>query len=68
MAEIVNLRQFKKRKAREQRAAVAEQNRALHGRSKSEKQRDELEAEKAERLVEDHRREPASGTRSTDKS
>ncbi len=68
MAEIVNLRQFKKGKAREQRAATAEQNRTLHGRSKSEKQRDRLMAEKAERLVDDHRREPAAGTPSTDKS
>ena len=62
MAEIVNLRQFKKGKAREQRAAAAEQNRALHGRSKSEKLRDKLQAEKTERLIEGHRREMASDT------
>lgn len=66
MAEIVNLRQFKKGKAREQRAAAAEQNRALHGRSKTEKLRDKLQAEKAERLVDGHRREPVSP--SSDKS
>lgn len=62
MAEVVNLRQFKKGKAREQRAATADQNRALHGRSKSEKQRDKMQAEKAERLIEGHRRETASGS------
>ncbi|MFE0015201.1 DUF4169 family protein [Mesorhizobium sp. NPDC059054] len=66
MAEIVNLRQFKKGKAREERAAAAEQNRALHGRSKSEKLRDKLQAEKAERLIDGHRREP--GSSSSDKS
>ncbi|MCG7508123.1 DUF4169 family protein [Mesorhizobium retamae] len=60
MAEVVNLRQFKKGKAREQRAATADQNRALHGRSKSEKQRDKMLAEKAERRIEGHRRETAS--------
>ncbi|ETK06030.1 hypothetical protein T229_00825, partial [Tannerella sp. oral taxon BU063 isolate Cell 5] len=31
MAEIVNLRQFRKGKAREDRSAEAERNRILHG-------------------------------------
>ncbi len=67
MAEIVNLRQFRKGKVREQRAATAEQNRVLHGRSKNEKQRDRLLAEKAERLIEGHRRESTSDTSAPDK-
>ncbi len=67
MAEIVNLRQFRKGKVREQRAAMAEQNRVLHGRSKNEKQRDRLQAEKAERLIEGHRRESTSDTSAQDK-
>lgn len=66
MAEVVNLRQFRKGKAREQRAAEAEQNRALHGRSKNEKQRDKLLAEKAQRLMDGHLRE--TGPSSSDKS
>ena len=40
MADIVNLRQARKQKARDEKTRVAEQNRALHGRSKAEKQRD----------------------------
>ncbi|HEV2507536.1 MAG TPA: DUF4169 family protein [Mesorhizobium sp.] len=68
MAEIVNLRQFRKGKVREQRAAAAEQNRALHGRSKNEKQRDGLQAEKAERLIEAHRRETASDAPTPEKN
>lgn len=60
MAEIVNLRQFRKGKAREDRAHEAERNRALHGRSKTEKQRERLEADRAASFVDGHRREPAS--------
>ena len=36
---------------------VAEQNRALHGRSKAEKQRDRLIADKSAKFVAGHRRE-----------
>ena len=61
MADIVNLRQFKKQKARSDREALAEQNRALHGRTKAEKQRDRSSAERAEKFVDGHRREPRSG-------
>lgn len=57
MADIVNLRQFKKQKARGERETLAEQNRALHGRTKTEKERDRLGAEHAERFVDGHRRD-----------
>ncbi|WP_378950009.1 DUF4169 family protein [Mesorhizobium sp. ANAO-SY3R2] len=57
MADIVNLRQFKKQKARSDRESLAEQNRALHGRTKAEKQRDRASAEHAEKFVDSHRRE-----------
>jgi len=60
MADIVNLRQFKKQKARGDREAQAEQNRALHGRTKAEKQRDKLTIEQAEKFVEAHRRDRRS--------
>jgi hypothetical protein len=37
VADIVNLRQFRKTKARAEREASAEQNRLIHGRTKAEK-------------------------------
>jgi len=59
VADIVNLRQARKQKARDEKTRVAEQNRALHGRSKAEKQRDRLNADKAEKFVAGHRLEPS---------
>lgn len=56
MADIVNLRQFRKQKARSDLETLAEQNRALHGRTKAEKLRDRLSAERAEKFVDGHRR------------
>lgn len=61
MTDIVNLRQFKKQKARSDRETLAEQNRALHGRTKAEKTRDRLSAERAEKFVDGHRRDRAPG-------
>ncbi|MBN9220809.1 MAG: DUF4169 family protein [Mesorhizobium sp.] len=55
MADIVNLRQARKQRARDEKAREAEQNRALHGRSKADKQRDRLIADKAEKFVDGHR-------------
>lgn len=46
--DVVNLRQFRKRKDRADKAAKAEQNRALHGRTKGEKARDDTERARAE--------------------
>ncbi|MDF3151227.1 DUF4169 family protein [Mesorhizobium sp. XAP10] len=57
MAEIVNLRQARKQKARDEKLRAAEQNRALHGRSKAEKERDRMVADKADNFVAGHRRE-----------
>jgi len=57
VAEIINLRQARKRKAREDKERVAAANRVVHGRPKAEKIRDALSADKAERFVEGHRRE-----------
>lgn len=58
MADIVNLRQARKQKARDEKLRVAEQNRALHGRSKVEKERDRMIADKSDKFVAGHRREP----------
>ena len=57
MGEIVNLRQARKQKARAEKEKLAGENRALHGRSKVEKDRDRLIADKAETFVAGHRRE-----------
>ncbi len=52
MAEIVNLRQARKQRAAAEREAEAQRNRVLHGRTKGEKLRDRLEAERAEKRAE----------------
>ena len=57
MAEIVNLRVARKRKAREDGERTAEANRSLFGRSKSEKQRERMEKDKARAFVDGHRRD-----------
>ncbi|MGX5844060.1 DUF4169 family protein [Mesorhizobium sp. ArgA1] len=57
MGDVVNLRQLRKQKARAEKEKLAGENRALHGRSKAEKDRDRLTADKAEKFVAGHRRE-----------
>jgi len=57
MAEIVNLRMARKRKAREDRDAAAVEARARHGRTKAEKALDAAREEKAALTLEGHRRE-----------
>ncbi|WP_315923799.1 DUF4169 family protein [Mesorhizobium sp. SP-1A] len=59
MAEIVNLRQARKQKARTEKERAAEQNRALHGRPKAERERQDLLRAQSERFVEGHRRDAA---------
>ena len=61
MADIVSLRQARKQKARADKERVAEQNRALHGRSKAEKVRDAEAARKSQSFLEGHRRERTFG-------
>ena len=57
MGDVVNLRQVRKQKARAEKEKLAGENRALHGRSKVEKDRERLIADKAETFVAGHRRE-----------
>jgi hypothetical protein len=47
MAEIINLRQAKKRRARDGKAAAAETNRARFGRTKGARKKTEAEEAKA---------------------
>jgi hypothetical protein len=57
--DIVNLRQARKARARREKDEKAAQNRSLFGRSKAEKSRDRIEAEKALVHIEGHRRTPS---------
>lgn len=61
-AEIVNLRRAKKAKARMAKDALATQNRALHGRSKAERENEALAKERVRRELDGARRiAPGSG-------
>ena len=55
MGNVVNLKRFKKRAAREQSARQAEANRARFGRTKSERVLDERRTERASELLDRHR-------------
>ena len=55
MGDVVNLKRFRKRNEREQATKVADTNRALFGRTKSERSRDELLAERSTRVLDQHR-------------
>ncbi len=57
MAEIVNLRAARKRKARETASATAAANRAQFGRTKAEKQATDLAAEKLARTLDGAKRD-----------
>lgn len=54
MGDVVNLKRYKKRGEREQQAKQAEANRALFGRTKTERARDEFLAEQNARLLDQH--------------
>lgn len=57
MADIVNLRMARKRKARKDKEAEAAANRALHGRTKGEWLRDAKTADTLRGFVDGHLRE-----------
>ncbi len=55
MGDLVNLKQFKKRAARDRSEKEAETNRARFGRTKSERIADERRASRASDLLDQHR-------------
>lgn len=57
MPSVVNLRLARKRKERAEKEAVAAENRALHGRSKADRQLDLAVKQKADAFIEAHRLE-----------
>ena len=54
MGDLVNLKQFKKRAARDRSELEAAANRARFGRSRSERTLDELRASRANALLDQH--------------
>ena len=55
MGDVVNLKQFKKRAARDQSAKAADANRARFGRTKSERALDKARASRASDVLDQHR-------------
>lgn len=57
MADILNLRLARKRKAREDAARKADENRILHGRTGAERREAKLRAHAEQRRLDGHRRD-----------
>lgn len=53
-AEIINLRQVRKQRQKDQKEAEAEENRARHGLTKAEKSRQQQDADKLARDIDGH--------------
>lgn len=57
MAEIINLRNVRKQKARAEKDATSVQNRLTFGRTKAEKQKTSAEQALADRKIDGHKRD-----------
>jgi hypothetical protein len=57
MAEVVNLRSFRKRKAREDKEITAQVNRAAFGRTKSEKELSKAKRALEQKALDKHKRD-----------
>jgi hypothetical protein len=55
MADVINLKRFKKRSERDRSAKQADANRALFGRTKAERARDERRNERAGNFLDQHK-------------
>ena len=55
MADVINLKRFKKRSERDEAAKQADANRARFGRTKSERKLDDLRSSRADVLLDQHR-------------
>lgn len=60
MGDLVNLRQARKRKERDEKAKKADQNRILHGRTRNERVVTDLERKNAAKLHDGHKRDDAT--------
>ena len=59
MAEIINLRQARKTRMRQESESRAQANRLKHGRSKADKRIAEMDRQRQDAAIEGARREPA---------
>lgn len=66
MGDVINLRQARKARARAEKEAQAQENRARFGRTGAEKQRDADTAERDERRHDGHRIDPLLGDNDQD--
>ncbi len=57
MAEVVNLRNFRKQKKRTEKKTVAQANRAAFGRTKSEKELNKAKRALEKKVLDEHKRE-----------
>lgn len=57
MAEVVNLRSFRKRKERAEKETVAQVNRAAFGRTKSEKELNKAQRALEQKALDKHKRD-----------
>ena len=57
MAEIINLKNVRKQRARADKEVQASQNRVLFGRTKAEKQKQEAEKVLADRRIDGHKKD-----------
>ena len=57
MADIINLRNIRKQKARADKEAQAQQNRVLFGRTKAERLKQAAEKAQADKHIEGHKRD-----------
>jgi len=57
LAEIINLRQKRKQKARDEKEKKAEENRVKFGRTKQEKKRDDFEMHRSRKEIDDKKLE-----------
>lgn len=56
--EVMNLRLARKARARQDKAAAAQENRVRHGRTLAERRLEQAEAERAAKALDSARREP----------
>jgi hypothetical protein len=61
-SNVVNLNRFRKNKQRAEKAKQAEINRIRHGRTKGQKERERADQERAARMLDGKRLEPATET------
>ena len=57
MTQVINLKQKRKQKARKAKRHIADQNAALHGRSKAEKALQQAQTSQAARVLDGHKRD-----------